>query len=224
MQRQSDIDIQYQWLGRQPYESLWQRLRQQAAGVAGNQADEVVWCAEHDTVYTTGRRGIDNRLVSGLAAPLVRSDRGGEMTFHGPGQLMFYPVINLRRRGLGAKAYVHLLEASCIDLLDGLGIEAGRRCGFPGVWVRESKIAALGVRVERGVAFHGMALNIDVDPTWFAAINPCGLTSGVVNVLQLSRELKLTVDPDISGLAKCWADSFLNRLMLAESPVESRSA
>jgi len=173
--------VNYKWLGRQTYEPVWHRLQARADAVALGDDKEIILSCEHEPIYTTGQRGVDNRLGDHLPAPVIQSDRGGEMTFHGPGQLMLYPIINLRLRDLGVKAYVHLLEQSCIELLKSLGVDAERRCGFPGVWTREGKVAALGVRVTRGVAYHGMALNVDVDPSWFAAINPCGLQSGVVS-------------------------------------------
>ena len=128
------------------------------------------------------------------------------MTFHGPGQLMLYPIIHLRSRDLGVKQYVHLLEASCIELLSDLGITAARNCGFPGVWTERGKIAALGVRVSRGVAYHGMALNVELDPKWFAAINPCGLQSGVVSISEFTEPLPLTT------LAEQWQNHFTGLL------------
>jgi lipoyl(octanoyl) transferase len=164
------------WLGRQPYVPLWQRLQARAAAIADAKEGECIWSCEHDPVYTTGRRGRDNRIVAELPAPLVPTDRGGETTYHGPGQIMLYPVIDLRRRRLAVRAYVSLLEESCIDLLAGLGMTASRRCGYPGVWTEVGKIAALGIRVQHGVAFHGMALNVRVDPATFACIRPCGLS------------------------------------------------
>ena len=192
--------MQQHWLGRQPYEMMWQRLQARAAQVADGCADEIIFSCEHEPVYTTGRRGIDNRRQAQLPAPVVQSDRGGEMTFHGPGQLMLYPVMDLRRRQLGVKAYVQLLEASCIALLADCGIAAARRCGFPGVWVGEQKIAALGVRVARGVAYHGMALNVTTDPAWFAAIQPCGLQSGVTTMQAQGAQ-----STDLSDLAAAWS-------------------
>jgi len=153
-------------------------------------------------LFRSGRRGIDNRLGEVLPAPVVHSDRGGEMTFHGPGQIMLYPVINLRSRDLGVKAYVYLLEESCMQLLDAFGIASSRKCGFPGVWTQKGKIAALGVRVSRGVAYHGMALNVDVDGKWFAAINPCGLQLGVASMADFINPLSL------SDLAELWQINF----------------
>jgi len=199
-------DLEHQWLGRQPYEPVWQKLRAHADAVASGNAKEIIFSCEHEPVYTTGRRGVDNRLGESLPAPVMLSDRGGEMTFHGPGQVMLYPIINLRARDIGVKAYVHLLEQSCIDVLQSLGIEAKRNCGFPGVWTQQGKIAALGVRVSRGVAYHGMALNMAIDPKWFAAINPCGLNSGVVNISDV-------VDPvPLPELAKLWKQQLIRTL------------
>jgi len=196
-------DLEHQWLGRQSYEPVWQKLRARADAVASGNTKEIIFSCEHEPVYTTGRRGVDNRLGESLPAPVVLSDRGGEMTFHGPGQVMLYPIINLRARDIGVKAYVHLLEQSCIDVLQSLGIEATRNCGFPGVWTQQGKIAALGVRVSRGVAYHGMALNITIDPKWFAAINPCGLNTGIVNISDV-------VDPTpLPELAELWKQQFM---------------
>jgi lipoyl(octanoyl) transferase len=180
-----------EWLGRQAYEPFWLEMQQRARAVASGLANEIIWACEHEAVYTTGRRGVDNRLQEALPAPLIQSDRGGEMTFHGPGQIMLYPVIHLGWRGLGVKQYVHLLEQSCIDLLASLEVHAERRKGFPGVWRPTGKIAALGVRISRGVAFHGMALNVDVSPCWFAAINPCGLGKAAVSLSDTTKPLPL---------------------------------
>ncbi|RLL55044.1 lipoyl(octanoyl) transferase [Mariprofundus sp. EBB-1] len=202
--------IENQWLARQPYESAWLLLQARADTVAEGDASEIIFSCEHEPVYTTGRRGVDNRLGELLPAPVVHSDRGGEMTFHGPGQLMLYPIIHLRQRHIGVKAYVHLLEQSCINVLQSQGIEAARRCGFPGVWTAQGKVAALGVRVTHGVAYHGMALNVDVDPAWFAAINPCGLQSGIVSMSRF-------VDPlPLPELAAIWMQSFSD-LLAAQS-------
>jgi len=199
--------VKHTWLGRQPYEMVWQQLQAHAEAVASFDAKEIIFSCEHDPVYTTGRRGVDNRLADVLGAPVIQSDRGGEMTFHGPGQVMLYPVIHLRARHLGVKAYVSLLEQSCIDMLQGLNIAADRRCGFPGVWTEQGKIAALGVRVRRGVAYHGMALNVDVDPAWFAAIKPCGLPFSAVSMAVFGNVLPLS---EIAGLWHQCLQALLN--------------
>lgn len=197
-----DDTLEYDWLGRQPYKPVWQLLSKRASAVADGLEYEKVFACEHEPVYTTGRRGVDNRLNTELLAEVVQSDRGGEMTFHGPGQIMLYPVINLRERKMGVKQYVYLLEQSCINLLHDIGVSASRRCGFPGVWTVEGKIAALGVRVTRGVAYHGMALNANVDPNWFAAINPCGLRSSVVCISDYCEP------SSVSTVAESWQNHF----------------
>lgn len=202
-------ELEFSWLGVQPYEPMWQILHARADAVADGSSRELIYSCEHEAVYTTGRRGIDNRLGVGLPAPVVQSDRGGEMTFHGPGQIMLYPVINLRMRRQGVKQYVYLLEQSCIDLVKELGVDAQRKCGFPGVWTEKGKLAALGVRVVRGVAYHGMALNVHVAPEWFAAINPCGLQSAVVSLSGFTDVLPL---PE---LAERWQSHF--QLLLYKS-------
>lgn len=199
MNEQIPVTLPYQWLGRQAYQPLWHRLQSHADALLHGSNKEIIFSCEHEPVYTTGRRGIDTRLNDHLAAPVVHCDRGGEMTFHGPGQIMLYPVIHLRDRKLGVKAYVHLLEQSCIDLLQTIGIPAQHRCGFPGVWTEQGKIAALGVRITHGVAYHGMALNVDVDPAWFAAINPCGLQTGIISLAALSKQ-----PLDLPELAEIW--------------------
>lgn len=196
--------IDFSWLGCQPYEPMWKRLQQRAAVIADGGQSEVVWACEHQPVYTTGRRSIDNRLHTRLAAPLIHTDRGGETTFHGPGQIMFYPVVSLRRRRIAPREYVRLLEQSCIDMLAVLDVESGRRQGLPGVWMQEGKIAAIGLRISRGVAYHGMALNVDVDAKWFAAINACGTGMPSTNLAaRLERSLRT------DSLAETWADHFV---------------
>ncbi len=199
--------MEFQWLGRKGYEPVWQQLQQRAQAVSDGHCAEIIFSCEHEAVYTTGKRGVDNRLNAKLPAPVVHSDRGGEMTFHGPGQLMLYPVVHLRQRGIGVKQYVHFLEQSCIDVLRESGVHSKRKCGFPGVWTERGKIAALGVRVSKGVAFHGMALNVDVDARWFAAINPCGLQAGVANMSDFVQPQALP------ALSQLWQRCFLAALL-----------
>jgi lipoyl(octanoyl) transferase len=189
----------FEWLGAQAYEPTWHRLQAKATAVATGTSDEIIWSCEHEPVYTTGRRAVDNRAQPTLPAPLIHTDRGGETTFHGTGQIMLYPIIHLRKRHITAKQYVHLLEQSAIDLLGGLGIETDRRCGLPGVWTKEGKIAAIGLRIHNGVAYHGMALNVDVAAHWFDVINPCGTGKKSVS---MTRYIGKT--PELEALAGLW--------------------
>lgn len=188
----------FTWMGRTEYSLIWQRMAKQANLLLAQKADEVVWSCEHNPVYTTGRRGIDNRRQVELPAPLVFTDRGGETTFHGPGQIMLYPVLSLRKRKLGIRDYVCLLEQSCIDVLAEYGINANRRSGLPGVWVDDAKIAAIGLRVSNGVVWHGMALNVCVDSKWFAEINACGAGLGVTSMNVCCTP------PPLADLAHAW--------------------
>ncbi|RMG90976.1 MAG: lipoyl(octanoyl) transferase [Zetaproteobacteria bacterium] len=201
-------DMEWAWLGRKNYVPMWRLLQQRAREVASGVCSEVVWFCEHEPVYTTGRRGVDNRLRR-LHAPFVQTDRGGETTFHGPGQLLLYPVVDLRSRGLGVKTYVYMLEQSCIALLAGFGIDACRRCGMPGVWTTRGKMAALGIRVSQGVAYHGLALNVHVERAWFEAIDPCGLGEGI------DRMEDWGVRPGMGELSALWMEQFYRLLQRA---------
>ena len=130
---------------------------------------EEIWLTEHEPVYTLGQGAAERTVANGI--PVVRSDRGGDITYHGPGQVVLYALVDLARRGIKVKRYVWLLEQCVIDLV---GRGAERRPGAPGVYVDGAKIAALGIRVARGRAYHGLALNVDIDLAPFSAIDPCG--------------------------------------------------
>jgi lipoyl(octanoyl) transferase len=155
---------------------------------------EAIALIEHAPVYTMGARGgrASVRLpLEALPAPLVDTDRGGDITWHGPGQLVAYPILDLRRRGLGAAAYIEALEGLLLDTLRAFGIHAELVEGRRGVWVGGDKIAALGIRVQGGVSLHGIALNVSPDLAWFDAIVPCGLDDA--GVTSMSRVLGRTV-------------------------------
>jgi lipoyl(octanoyl) transferase len=161
-------DIVVKQLGRAEYLPTWQAMRAFTQRRDESTPDEI-WLVEHPPVYTLGQ-GASVPKVSN-AIPVARSDRGGDITYHGPGQAVIYTLVDLARRSIKVKRYVWLLEQSVIDLLEG---RAGRRPGAPGVYVDGAKIAALGIRVIRGRAYHGLALNVDMDLSPFAAIDPCG--------------------------------------------------
>jgi len=158
-------------LGLAEYARTAEAMREFTARRGAETPDEL-WLLEHPRVYTLGV-GADPahgpRLDNGI--PVVRCGRGGEITYHGPGQIVLYTLVDLARRGLAVKRFVWLLEQSVIELLGGCG---GRKEGAPGVYVAGAKIAALGLRVSRGRAYHGLALNVDMDLSPFAAIDPCG--------------------------------------------------
>ena len=132
------------------------------------------WCLEHLPVYTLGMAGRPEHILDAGGIPVVKSDRGGQVTYHGPGQLVIYLLVGLQRRGLSVKGFVHSIEQSMIDMLTALGLDAVRHAGAPGVYIGGKKIGALGIRIRRGYSYHGLALNIDMDLTPFHHIHPCG--------------------------------------------------
>ena len=133
-----------------------------------------LWLLEHPPVYTQGQAGKPEHLIAETTTPVVSIDRGGQITYHGPGQLVAYVLVDLRRRGYGIRELVTRMEQAVIDLLAAHGVVAERRAGAPGVYVDGAKIAALGLRVKHGCTYHGLAFNVDMDLGPFAAINPCG--------------------------------------------------
>jgi lipoyl(octanoyl) transferase len=161
-------DIAVKRLGRAEYLPTWQAMREFTRGRQDSTPDEL-WLVEHPPVYTVGQ-GAQVPPI-GNAIPVVKTDRGGDITYHGPGQAVIYTLVDLARRSIRVKRFVWLLEQSVIDLLDGRG---ERKPGAPGVYVDGAKIAALGIRVVRGRAYHGLALNVDMDLSPFNAIDPCG--------------------------------------------------
>jgi lipoyl(octanoyl) transferase len=161
-------------LGRTDYLPAAAAMREFTARRRADTADEL-WILEHPPVYTLGVGADPRHGPKGASAiPVVRCERGGEITYHGPGQTVLYTLVDLARRGIGVRAYVALLEQSVIDLLAGHGVTAERIAGAPGVYVAGAKIAALGLRVARGRCYHGLALNVDMDLAPFTAIDPCG--------------------------------------------------
>lgn len=145
-------------------------------------ADEL-WLCEHPPVFTLGLAGKPEHLLRDIGVPVVKIDRGGQITYHGPGQLVCYLLLDLRRRGLTVKTLVNRMEQAVIDLLAGYGVAAERLAGAPGVYVGGAKIAALGLKVRNNCCYHGLALNVAMDLAPFAAINPCGYAGMAVTQL-----------------------------------------
>ncbi|TBR12403.1 MAG: lipoyl(octanoyl) transferase LipB [Lysobacter sp.] len=160
-------------LGRQPYEPVWRAMQAFTDARTEDTAD-ALWLVEHDPVFTLGQAGKPEHVLLPGDIPVLHVDRGGQVTYHGPGQLVLYPLLDLRRLKVGVRDYVHRLEQAVIDLLDGWNIAAARRCGAPGVYVDDAKVMALGIRVRRGCTFHGLAFNVAMDLEPFHRINPCG--------------------------------------------------
>ena len=206
--------LDYSYLGRVDYREAWDYQRDLARKRALGEIPDTLLLLEHPPVYTTGRRGAGANLrvsETVLGAPLIETDRGGDITFHGPGQLVAYPIIDLRAAGLTVVSYVRALEETIIRNCRAYGIEGGTECGLTGVWVGDKKIAAIGVRVgkpagaEGGwVTGHGLALNVDVDLSWFERIVPCGIADrGVTSIGALTGDA-----PAISDVAEALARNF----------------
>ena len=160
-------------LGRQPFATTWAAMEAYTNSRGDDGADQL-WLLEHDPVYTLGQAGKPEHVLAAGDIPVLRTNRGGQVTYHGPGQIVAYPLIDLRRRKLGVREFVCRIEQGLIDTLATWDIPAQRRAGAPGVYVREAKIGALGLRVRHGCSFHGMALNVALDLEPFSRINPCG--------------------------------------------------
>ncbi len=169
-------------LGLCDYEPVWRDMQAFTQARDAGTADEL-WLVEHPPVYTFGLNAKPEHLHDPGDIPVVRCDRGGQVTYHGPGQVVVYCLIDLRRMGLGVKTFVQKLEQSIIDLLAEYDVTAERQAGAPGVYVQGAKIAALGLRITRGASYHGIALNVDMNLEPFARINPCGYPGMAVTQL-----------------------------------------
>ncbi len=173
----SRLDIQPQpeirHLGLQEYNSVWEKMRDFTARRNSSTCDEL-WLVQHPPVFTLGTNGKEHHILNAGYIPVVRTDRGGQVTYHGPGQLIAYLLIDLKRRHWGVRQLVTAMEQSIIDLLAEYQIKGETRRDAPGVYVAEAKIAALGLRVRHGCSYHGLSLNVEMDLTPFQRINPCG--------------------------------------------------
>jgi lipoyl(octanoyl) transferase len=169
----SEDQVIVRQLGRVEYEPTWRAMQAFTAARAPDTPDEL-WVLEHPPVFTQGQAGKPEHLIAATDIPVVQIDRGGQITYHGPGQVVIYVLVDLRRRGYGIRELVTRMEQAVIDLLSAHGVNAARQPGAPGVYVDGAKIAALGLRVKHGCTYHGLALNVDMDLSPFGAINPCG--------------------------------------------------
>lgn len=160
-------------LGRQAYQPVWAAMKEFTDQRDGATPDEL-WLVEHDPVFTQGLAGKPEHVLNPGEIPIVQTDRGGQVTYHGPGQVVAYPLLDLKRLGLGVRCLVDRLEQSVIDVLAGHDLLGQRREGAPGVFVDQAKIASIGLKVRRDCTYHGLAFNVDMDLGPFALINPCG--------------------------------------------------
>ncbi|MGI9283918.1 MAG: lipoyl(octanoyl) transferase LipB [Pseudomonadales bacterium] len=170
-------------LGLQPYEPLWQAMRKFTLTRQPDTADEL-WLLQHEAVYTLGQAGDPQHVLAAGDIPIVKTDRGGQVTYHGPGQLVAYLLLDLRRHKLGVRQLVTLIEQSLINLLKNYSIDAVAHPDAPGVYVAGEKIAALGLRIKKGCSYHGLSLNVAMDLEPFSRINPCGFEDLAVTSMQ----------------------------------------
>jgi lipoyl(octanoyl) transferase len=184
-------------MGVAEYAAAYDAMRAFTARRTADTPDEL-WLLEHPSVYTLGQAGKPEHVLRDNGIPVLRADRGGQVTYHGPGQAVVYVLLDLRRRGLTVKRLVWLLEQAVIDLLAAHGAAGARRAGAPGVYVEEAKVAALGLRVRGGCTYHGLALNVNMDLAPFRDINPCGYRGLAVTQL---AELGVALAPDAAAAA-----------------------
>ena len=178
--------------GRVPYEPTWRAMQDFTSQRDASTPDEL-WLVEHPPVYTLGQAGKAEHLLHVTDIPLVKIDRGGQITYHGPGQVVGYLLLDLHRRGLKVREMVNLLEQALIDCIADYGLDARRKDGAPGVYIDGAKVAALGLRVKNGCSYHGLSLNVDMDLTPFTWINPCGYSG--LQTIQL-KDFGVTEGPE----------------------------
>ena len=193
-------------LGLQPYEQVWQRMKDFTDARTASSIDEI-WLLQHESVFTLGQAGKVEHLLSPGNIPIIKSDRGGQVTYHGPGQLIAYLMINLRRRGLGVRNLVTQIEKALMGLLAELGVDAQVRDKAPGVYVNNQKIASLGLRVRKNCTFHGLSLNMAMDLSPFSRINVCGYEG-----LQVTQLSDLLSEVNAEQVNELLIDHLKNRL------------
>ena len=203
-------------LGIQPYPPVWAAQERHTAERGDADGHDELWLLQHEPVYTLGQAGKPEHVLLPGDIPVIRCNRGGQVTYHGPGQIVAYPLVNLRRLGLGVRELVTRIEQALIDTLAHWDIVAERRAGAPGVYVGTAKIAALGLRVKHGCSLHGLAFNIAMDLAPFHGINPCGYAGlEVTQMLELNPAVGLDqVEPVLVaqlsqqlGLSPVWIDA-----------------
>lgn len=199
-------------LGRVPYEATLERMRE-FTDIRGQETPDEFWVLEHDKVLTLGQAGKREHLLATTDIPVVQTDRGGQVTYHGPGQLVIYLMIDIRRLGIGVRSLVDGIEQAVIALLDEFGIVAVARRDAPGVYVDDRKIAALGLRVRRGCSYHGLSLNVDMDLSPFGTINPCGYEG-----LQVTQLADLGVDEPLSSVSSGLINQLVRQFGYASLP------
>lgn len=211
--------VQSAFLGQVDYASADRWQRERSGRVASGSEPEIVLFLEHSPTYTQGRRGGRTHLLipeDELDAPLIDTDRGGDLTFHGPGQLVVWPILRVRQRGIGIARYVRLLEDAALNTCAAFGLAGERVRGRPGVWFEGRKLASVGVRLQAGVSRHGLALNVNTDLSWFDSIVACGIAGAEATSISRETGRDLNVSEVLPWMERAIANSFHLRL----SPVD----
>ena len=233
------MDLRVEWLGHMAYREAWHRQRAAHAARDAGAAPDTLLLVEHPAVLTLGRHARAEHVIAAddeltrRGIEVIRVERGGEVTYHGPGQLVAYPIVRLRDRSVLLRPFVHALELTMVDVAGRYGVAASARPGYPGVWVDTEradprKLGALGLRVERGITYHGIALNISTRLADFGLIEPCGMAG--LDVTSIARELGWQgsrAEPSTEGVREAgewFADAFRRRLAEAVSATVERPA
>ncbi|MBS9404005.1 lipoyl(octanoyl) transferase LipB [Halomonas sp. TRM85114] len=215
-----DMPIVVYSLGRRSYQPVWEAMRQ-LTDTRDPSTDDQFWLVEHEPVFTQGQAGKPEHILFPGDIPVVQTDRGGQVTYHGPGQVVLYPLLDVRRARLGVRDLVTALERAVVAVLAEQGVIAHARPDAPGVYVGKCKIASLGLRIRRGASFHGVALNVDGDLTPFTRINPCGYAG--LAMTRLEDHVSRCPDTSVIGerLAECLADALGRRLRYVPAQPQS---
>lgn len=203
------------WLGRVEYEPTW-RAMQRFTDERDADTEDELWLLEHPPVFTLGMAADRSHVLAAGDIPVVQTDRGGQVTYHGPGQLVAYPLIDIRRLGLGVRDLIIALEQSVIDVVAPYGVRAVGRRDAPGVYVEGRKLGSVGMRIRRGASYHGLAVNVDMDLTPFDRINPCGMVG-----MEVTQLKDLGLPGDVEQVGREIATALSARL---RSPAVPRSA
>ena len=205
-----DKQLRIRYLGLQPYLAIWQQMQQFTRQRNKNTVDEI-WLVEHPAVFTQGRAGKAEHLLQQTDIPVVQSDRGGQITYHAPGQLIAYLLIDIRRKNFNVRTLVSIIEESIINLLADYNVHASARVDAPGVYVDGRKIASLGLKISKGCSFHGLALNVDMDLSPFLQINPCGYSG-----LEMTQCKNEGIGLSVSELAPLLIEKLNAQLMYSQ--------
>ena len=199
------MNLKLRKLGTQDYRKTWASMQNVILSKGKEDPDEL-WLLEHFPVYTLGFGASEDHLLRENNIPVIRSDRGGEVTYHGPGQIVAYFLINLRRKNWGPKRFVNELEASVIDFLKKYNISSSRQSGDPGIYVKDKKISSVGLKIKRGFSYHGLSINIDMDLSPFENINVCGNKS--LKVTHLNKFAEVSIDRAFKDFEKTAKERF----------------